>query len=164
MDLISFTVCMYAHGNHYGVTRRSQETPNFVMYLNKLIKLQSQGNLSGDITWTTFALGLDAGSLPHRDVHNRAGSKNVVIGVGKFKEGALWIQDPKGNDVCELPNGETIYVRNLNVKNKIVEFDPKKWHGSRGWTGRRFIISAYTSRGFDEASDKDLKTAGLSIA
>ena len=68
---------LYAHGKQYGVTTKSQQLPTFVRYVNELLRFQGLGTIQDQATWTTFALGLDAGALPHRDVHNRQGSKKL---------------------------------------------------------------------------------------
>ena len=131
-----------------------------VQYLNQLLKFQSRGQFDHEPTWTTFAIGLNAGSLPHRDLHNRAGSRNYVLGVGKFKKGEVWVQDVQ-KQPCgmskRLPDGQVIAVKNVNIKYKMREIDPKLWHGSQPWTGCRYVLSAYTSRGFDEIESKQLK-------
>ncbi|CAE7762188.1 RE1, partial [Symbiodinium sp. CCMP2456] len=149
---------LYAYGNQYGLTNRSAEMPNFVVYINELLRFQSNGRFQEKPTWTTFALGLNAGSLPHRDVNNRTGSRNYVLGLGKYQNGEVWVQDESCAKTHKvLPGGEKIQVRNLNIKNKMCEFDPKKWHGSQSWTGCRYVISAYTSRGFDEVDEAEMK-------
>ena len=119
---------LYAHGNHYGVTRRSSETPTLVQYINQLLKFQSRGQFDHEPTWTTFAVGLNAGSLPHRDLHNRTGSRNYVLGVGKYKDGEVWLQDvhrQPGASSKRLPDGQVIAVKNVNIKYKMREIDPK---------------------------------------
>ena len=151
---------LYAHGNHYGVTRRSNETPTLVRYINQLLKFQIRGRFDQEPTWTTFAVGLNAGSLPHRDLHNRTGSRNYVLGVGKYKDGEVWVQDvhrQPGASSKRLPDGQVVAVKHVDIKYKMREIDPKLWHGSQSWTGCRYVLSAYTSRGFDEIESKQLK-------
>ena len=152
---------LYAHGIHYGVTRRSQETPILVQYINQLLRFQSQGQFDHEPTWTTFAVGLNAGSLPHRDLHNRTGSRNYVLGLGKYKKGEVWVQDVHklpGSSRKKLPDGQTIAVKHVDIKYKLREIDPKLWPGSQPWTGCRYVLSAYSSRGFDVIEPMHLKT------
>lgn len=38
-----------------------------------------------------------------------------------------------------------------------MEFDPRTWHASCKWTGQRIVISAFTSRAVDFATDGTLR-------
>ncbi|OLQ14984.1 hypothetical protein AK812_SmicGene847 [Symbiodinium microadriaticum] len=148
------TFGLYTYGNQVGLTNRSRELPNFVSYINERLKFQGQGRLPEDASWTTFALGIDAGANPHRDVNNRSGSRNYLLGFGKYQHGEVWKQlDFEPNTKVHwkvLPNGERVPVSKMSIKNRMCELNPKMWHGSEDWTGTRYLLSAFTSRGFDD--------------
>ena len=143
------TFGLYTYGSQFGLTNRSRELPGFVSYINELLKFQGQGRIPEDASWTTFALGLDAGANPHRDVNNRSGSQNYLLGFGKYRHGEVWKQLDFGSSTKVqwkvMPNGEKVPVSKMNVKNKVCELNPKMWHGSEEWTGTRYLLSAFTS-------------------
>ena len=148
---------LYSHGNAYGVTNRSRELPQVVRYLNSFMKYQCDCQGFKDATWTSIGVGVNAGSDPHRDVHNQAGAPSYITGAGRFRGGGLWIaEDSKTSggkaQTRSLPDGSSRQGSMLPLQYKVQAFSPKDWHASCSWTGTRFILTAYTSRGVDQAS------------
>ena len=148
---------LFAHGNHYGVTQLVKKMPTFTKYLNEVMKYQCKCQGIKNPSWTTIAVGLNAGSRPHRDVHNKGNTNNYILGLGKFRGGGLWTEgvarEPQGQ-VCwkVMPNGHELQGQINDIHYKLCEFDPKKWHASCDWEGTRLVVSAFTSRGIDQAS------------
>ena len=151
---------LYAHGNHYGVTKLAKELPRFTEYINQVIKYQCKCCGLENPTWTTVAIGLNAGSLPHKDNHNRHNTKNYIFSVGRHKGGGLWTEmastTTSKTTWLEVAEGKTVAGQVHDIHYKVKDFDPKKWHASMPWDGLRTVISAFTSRGVDCASEKDL--------
>ena len=146
---------LYSHGNAYGVTNRSRELPQVVRYLNSFMRYQCECQGFKGAMWTSIGVGVNAGSDPHRDVHNKAGTPSYITGAGRFRGGGLWTaEDPKTSGgktrTRLLPDGGSRQGSVLPLQCKVQAFSPKDWHASCSWTGARFILTAYTSRGIDQ--------------
>ena len=153
---------LYSHGSSYGLTSRSRDLPQVVRYLNSLMKYQCECQGIKGATWTSIGLGVNAGSDPHRDVRNKAGTRSYILGAGRFRGGELWTaEDPTSNGGRArdrvLPDGKSCRGSVLPIQYQVQEFSPKDWHASCSWTGTRFILTAYTSRGVDQVGTDVLK-------
>ena len=85
---------LYAHGVKYGATNSSRQLANFTRYLNELVCYQAKCQGLKHATWSSIALGVSAGSRPHKDHHNKVHSKNYYIfGVGSYTGGELWFEN-----------------------------------------------------------------------
>ena len=56
-----------------------------------------------------------------------------------------------------LPSGDSCQGSILPLQYQVQKFSPKEWHASCSWTGARFILTAYTSRGVDQVGGDVLK-------
>ena len=155
---------LYAHGAKCGTTNSSQKLANFTRYLNELVSYQAECQGLGHATWSSIALGLNAGSRPHKDHHNKVNSRNYIFGVGNYSGGELWVEgeEPSPSSSARRswkwsPQGTKVAGRSYNIKYKMMEFDPRTWHASCKWTGQRIVISAFTSRAVDFATDGTLR-------
>ena len=155
-----FGLC--SHGDFYGVTKRSRDLPQVVRYLNSLMKYQCECQRIFDATWTSIGLRVNAGSDLHRDVHNKAGTLSYITGAGRFRGGGLWTAENPATSGGKaqkrvLPSGESCQGSILPLQYQVQKFSPKEWHASCSWTGARFILTAYTSRGVDQVGGDVLK-------
>ena len=147
-----FSLGLFAHGNHYGVTRLCEKLPTFTKYVNQVMQYQCKCQGWTDAKWTTIAIGQNAGSSMHRDNHNQANTLNYIFSLGRHRGGELWTQGDVGSPTTsrtqwkELPNGDRVHGCLHDIHYKLTRFNPKKWHSSAEWTGQRFVISAFTSR------------------
>ena len=155
---------LYAHGAKCGTTNSSRKLANFTRYLNELVSYQAECRGLGHATWSSIALGLNAGSRPHKDHHNKVDSRNYIFGVGSYSGGELWVESDESlstsSAICSWkwsPQGMKVAGRNYDIKYKMIEFDPRKWRASCKWTGQRIVVSAFTSRGVDFATDRTLR-------
>ncbi|CAE7670010.1 GIP [Symbiodinium sp. CCMP2456] len=152
---------LYAHGNSHGVTNLAKKLPKFTEYVNRVLKYQCKCAGISRPTWTSVAIGLNAGSLPHKDNHNKRLSKNYIFSVGRHQGGGLWTQTSSTTTNKStwrtMPNGSTMAGEVHDTHYKATEFDPRAWHASMPWTGTRFVISAFTSRAVDMVGNRDLK-------
>ena len=101
----------------------------------------------------------------HRDNHNDDQYSNVLVGLGKYTQGGLWIQS-SGNEKAagrpqevqkELPNGEVVSGSVRETRHRVVTFNPKLWHETQPWKGNRMIVTAFTTRGVTYLSEHDRK-------
>ncbi|OLP86861.1 Copia protein [Symbiodinium microadriaticum] len=160
-----FSLGLFAHGNHYGVTRLCDRLPTFTVYVNEVMRYQCRCQGWTDASWTTVAIGQNAGSTLHRDNHNQSHTVNYIFSLGRHRGGELWTEAEL--DQCsardkirwkELPNGKRVPGRLHDIHYKPTRFNPKGWHASSEWTGQRFVISAFTSRAVEHVGESVLRT------
>ncbi|CAE7437016.1 RE1 [Symbiodinium sp. CCMP2592] len=155
---------LYAHGNHYGVTKWAKELPRFTEYVNQVIKYQCRCQGWQAPTWTTFAIGQNAGSALHKDNHNCPHTKNYIFALGKHQGGGLWTETSEpanlqGRSKVEwkmLPNGKRVPGVVHDIHYKLHAFDPQRWHQTSVWKGTRYVVSAFTSRAADLIDNHEL--------
>ena len=161
------TFGLYAYGNQYGVTKCTMRFPQVCRYLLKYMQHWSKEPLQ----CTSFVIN-DNGTLKlHRDNHNKAGSWNHLIGVSSYQKGGIWLEGPPRNShqltrAKELPNGRSVVGHVEETRHRMVRFDARKWHETEAWHGNRVVISAFTSRGWDEVPSevqKLLQTYGFPV-
>ena len=153
----SFLLGAYSHGAFCGVSKLSQRLRELVKYLNGMFKHHLPGQ-----TWSSFMVTFNNKCLPHRDYHNLKNTKNILLCLGNFQQGGLWLQGqpPDGLQAvkrrCSPHHFETGYVK--DTRYQFVIFDPMTRHATQSWTGFRIGISAYTTRLAPHlaASDKKL--------
>ena len=81
---------VYAHGNHYGVTKWSRRLPQSSSYLWNYLKKWSPEAVHG----STLAINKNCKHGMHRDMNNLPGTQNYVIGVSSYKQGEVWLEGP----------------------------------------------------------------------
>ena len=161
------TLGMYACGNHYGVTKRTLQMPWVTKYLNSFLQQKCPQVQS----WSSLVISRNLHVPLHRDLHNLPGSKNVVVGLGTFTKGEIWIEggqpeQPETTLAQVRHDGVAVPGHKWKIRRRPVVFDPKAWHGSCAWEGERMILAAYSSRGLKQASSQDehvLVTSGFPI-
>ena len=159
---------LYSHGRSYGVTNKTELFPCVTAYVNQWLRR----NLPRGAQWTSFALSTNNRMPVHRDNHNDPSSINYVLGVGSYKGGELWVETPPGYtgpDACaqESINGRVLQGRKLPTLGQCVSFSPKAWHGTCEWTGDRYTVTAYVSRGGKIVEDdirSELRFRGFGIS
>ena len=148
----------YAFGNHYGVTRKTQQFPHLCRYLNAYME-----NWNGPFCRTSVCISLNNQVPLHKDNNNDNQYDNVLIGLGSFQKGGLWIQDSEGSSEGssskrQLPNGSWINGKICDIRHKVTRFSPKLWHGSQEWIGNRITVTAFVSRGVYHLSSEEYRS------
>ena len=93
---IYVTLGVCAYGNHYGITKKTRAWENLCRYVNAYVE-----NWSGP---------------GHKTVNNDERFENILIGLGDFRKGGLWLEDlgfiSSGNkgekQERQLPNGKWV--------------------------------------------------------
>ena len=161
-----FAFGAYSYGSQYGVTGRTQKFPRSIMYINKFIRTLCQKPRR----WTSVVLNYNHKMPLHKDVNNEARQPNLVVGLGDYEQGGLWVQETgqakemglqngQQSVLCArtTPTGEQVWGRVYETRKTLVELPPKAWHGTEPWTGWRVTISAYTNRGFCHLTQNELQ-------
>ncbi|CAE7224831.1 RE1 [Symbiodinium sp. KB8] len=79
----------YSYGANHGVCTSTKQFPKFLKYLNMFLTRQTKTPRK----WTSLVVNINNRMPTHRDVHNQANQPNVVIGLGKYEQGGLWVQE-----------------------------------------------------------------------
>ena len=143
----------YSYGANHGVCKSTKQFPKFLKYLNMFLTRQTKTPRK----WTSLVVNINNRMPMHRDVHNQVNQPNVVIGLGKYEQGGLWVQETvqakemgitgvsQGPlEARTTPHGEVIWGRSHETRGQVVEFPPKAWHETEEWSGERIVLSAYT--------------------
>ena len=142
-----YTFGAYAHGNFAGVTNATNRHQELVRYINFFIQTREKS-----LRWSSLAINNNNPLTTHKDVHNLKGELNVLICVGSYVGGGLWLEMVSGNrdtgTSLRKVGSRMLPGRIHDCHDKIMVFDPGLYHGPEPWRGDRWSINAYTSRGF----------------
>ncbi|CAE7799282.1 GIP [Symbiodinium sp. CCMP2456] len=152
----SFNVALgaYSHGAFGGICKYTNKHLELVCYINAFIRHHQPLH-----QWSSLMVSKNSRTLPHRDHHNLDGSWNMLIGVGDYRGGGLWVGDesPDGGIArrVRLPSGKYQPGHVRDTREKFVYFRPQIEHAPERWTGTRITISAYTTRMLPHLSSQD---------
>ena len=151
----SFSFGAYAHGAFSGIIKATWQHPELVRYVNAFVAERDSNN-----RWSSLSINNNNPVRIHEDCHNLKGSMNLIICVGKYKGGSLWVEtasDFQGGIKHYRQVGENKLAGHLhNCKETLLCFSPDLHHGPEPWTGDRWSINAYTSRGITSLSQSEL--------
>ncbi|CAE7848261.1 GIP, partial [Symbiodinium necroappetens] len=143
---------MYTHGNMKGLSKQSGEMPWVVKYMNSFMKAQGYGQ------WSSFVLFKNAATSVHADSHNLAGTTIKTVSFGPFTGGELWMSDFDRDP--DIPGtvwrkdaaGNEIPGYLVDTRHQVYAFDGKAKHATQPWSGERWALSLYTTRGYQEST------------
>ena len=138
---------LYVRGKQKGLTRRTEEQPELVKYVNNFIK----SKVPGDFGWTSFVISYDNEVPVHKDVNNVG--LNAVVGLGDYINGGLWTANPDGDEVRTDSSGRRLRGHVLPTKDQVVIFDPRVPHSVEPWAGQRITIGAHSVRSIFECRE-----------
>ena len=138
----------FVHGGVSGLHRCTTSHPWTAVLCASLIKA-----VDPDLQFSTVALARNTVSTLHSDIHNAAGSSNLVVSLctRTCEGGSLWIRDPKG-DVSHPGVG---VGRVLELSAAGIRFNPHTPHFTYPFVGTRLVAVAYHVRNIDRLSDFD---------
>ena len=146
----------YAYGNHYGVTNKTRQFPQVTRYLRAYL----EHHFGSQLRCNALMLSCNAKHPVHRDVHNDSMYPNVVIGLGSYKKGRIWVaqeatEQSQKPDYKVLPSGRRMAGHYHDIHHKALSFIPKQWHGPEAWTGNRWVLSGFCCRGSEHLGSED---------
>ena len=146
----------WAHGNKAGVTNNLGHFPQFFKYLN------AWGLHHGVHDWTSVMLTKNVAHLVHADNHNLPGYPNQTTSYGRFVGGELWVAL---EDYDESFDYTAVWKKDRNNKDragelvdtqeKIIEFNPKRLHATQAWSGTRWCLTFFASRGVTKLARRE---------
>jgi len=108
--------------------------------------------------YTTIQLNRNYSAKMHVDGNNHGWS--MIIGLGDYEGGDLWIYDPEGAEKMqvkdplrgypELKPGTWIPGKRVNIKNKFVKFDGNQPHAALPFDGTRMSLVFFTRKKWTE--------------
>ncbi|CAE7367423.1 GIP, partial [Symbiodinium microadriaticum] len=146
----------WAHGNKAGVTNNLGHFPQLFKYLN------AWGLHHGVHDWTSVMLTKNVAHLVHADNHNLPGYPNQTTSYGRFVGGELWVAL---EDYDESLDYTAVWKKDRNNKDragelvdtqeKIIEFNPKRLHATQAWSGTRWCLTFFASRGVTKLARRE---------
>ncbi|CAE7520995.1 RE1 [Symbiodinium sp. CCMP2456] len=145
---LQWLVGQYTYGSLCGVVRDTDLYPVATVYLVQAFK-----KLTGHDDFTSLSITEDVGMTCHRDVHNHGQRNNVLLPVLQCDSGGgVWIESqPRDYDYAdewkELPRGGWRRGRVHELQRGVpIEINPKMYHSTEPWTGKRLVVTTYTPR------------------
>ena len=159
-DVKSFLGGMWTHGGLHGMSQQSRRFPWTVKYVNKAMReLCKDAWDDSPALWTSVLITQNVRTRIHKDVHNLYGSKVLTYSLGDFTGGSLWLEDPgvPGGQRAELydETGHSYVGVSIDTKEKPFVFDPKRRHATEPWSGNRWCISCFSTRGIAHADQEE---------
>ncbi|CAE7249757.1 RE1, partial [Symbiodinium natans] len=164
---LSWLTGVFVHGGVAGIrntTKRMKWTTKYLVKATKEITGQREFTALGLIRNTSFGC--------HRDVHNEADSRNVLLPLLVPENGGgLWIEDedvPEEGAVFRTPPGAKSpkrgKVQELE-RGKPIVFSGRKWHEVQEWEGDRVVLIAFTPRAtkLHEEDRRRIKELGFTL-
>ena len=94
--------------------------------------------------FTSFTVLDNVRSSVHKDSGNPASSVNLVVALSDFKDGQIWLEDPKGAVFREIES-HVLPGRFLPVADGPQYLPAQShWHATEPWVGRRLVVIAYS--------------------
>jgi hypothetical protein len=128
-----------------------------------------------DFLFTSIQVNKNYASRPHVDKNNLG--QSLILGLGDYTDGQLWVHDDKGDVPLELKedifsayryrSGKSYSGTVLDCRNEIIEFDGTKLHYTLPFTGDRYTLVFFTSDMFMRASEETraaLNEAGFNFS
>ena len=137
----------FAHGGFAGVTKATVRHQELVRYLNFFLTSREK-----QLRWSSLSINNNNSMAVHRDVNNLKGTANIIICVGKYRGGGLWLE--LTDEVTESRvqyrkvGDQRLPGTVCDCYDELVVFDPCQLHGPEPWRGDRWSITGFTSRGF----------------
>ena len=154
-----FVFGLYSYGAEVGITRRTEDHHELVLYLNSFMTFHG-----GSGAWSSIAVNDNVRAKPHRDHNNAEHSSNQIIGIGNYKGGELWFEIRR-EEVDRLKNvewmisdsGDRIPGKPHNCRHRLMRFSPELLHCTLPWQGNRVCITSYLNKGISVLSASERK-------
>ena len=146
----------YQHGGFVGLTKATEHFEYLTKYLVGFLKHHAG---AGD-PFTSVVVARNLGTKLHKDKYNIHGRRNITISFGSFSGGGVWIEGEHGDhprQEQQLPNGDVACGTVLPSKDAILKFDPRRWHSSMPWTGKKWTVIGYCNRGINRMEPRDVQ-------
>ena len=148
-----WTTGLYVHGPHCGLRTATTAFPYATALVRRCVREAAEG-----FPFTSVALLEQVESSPHTDLNNHPGWPNLVLPLGPFTGGEVWVEDGVG-PVAQVFGGKTRYGRLIDVARGPALFSGQRAHCTMPWEGTRRIAVAFSIRDLQRLSPKDRRRA-----
>ena len=140
----------YCKGGKEGLWEATKQFPKASEALARFVRQASPA-----FKFSAIMMFRDIKTPMHRDSRN-APLPNLVIPIGDFEGGEIWVEDLLGN-FAEVTAAEgNCLGRDLKVAEGPVIFEAfRTFHFTRSWTGDRLILVAYVTEGHEHLPKDD---------
>ena len=155
----SFSTGFFRLGGVLGLRTATHQFPSVTQALNQFARERVPG-----FGYTTLSIFRNVLTSCHKDFHN-AHLDNVVISLGGFSGGGVWVQDPSGSVPC--PSDSSLLGKVLTFRNGVVRFRAKDTnHATMPWRGDRVVMVLFSTKHPNAISDehcRELRESGFPI-
>ena len=120
-------------------------------------------------TWTSIAVLFNPRMGLHRDIQNMPGHSNHALALGDYTGGRVWIEDDEGDSTAWLADkkgGRELRGRWLDMHDKPVSFDARRYHMVEPHEGSMWALAAYVPQAYARATEQHrqaLREAGFPL-
>ena len=136
----------YSQGGSRGVTSLTKRQPRLTQLLTKLAR-----DYFPEFPFNAITINSGYSAKPHVDRRNEGPS--MIVALGDFRGGRLWIRDDKGTapmEVSERFAGHAAGQYNgtyHNIHNNLIQFSGKTLHAAENFTGERYSVIWFNTPG-----------------
>ena len=120
-------------------------------------------------TWTSIAVLFNPRMGLHRDIQNMPGHWNHALALWEYTGGRVWIEDEEGDTTAWLEDkkgGRELRGRWLDMHDKPVSFDARRYHKVEPHEGSMWALAAYVPQAYARATEQHrqaLREAGVKL-
>ena len=137
-----------SQGAKRGVTALTKKLPECTMALTKLAK-----DFFPDFKYNAITVNSGYSARPHVDKRNEGPS--MILALGDFRGGRLWIQNANGSVSKEIEQAVPRHPAGTykgsyhDIHNRLVQFDGRTLHAAEDHLGERYSIIGFNTPGVD---------------
>ena len=155
----------YSQGARKGITAATRQWPRLTSVLTGLAR-----SYFPDFEFNAITVNSGYASKPHVDRRNVGPS--LILALGNFSGGRLWVADPKGKSQILLSESIPRYSCGYhcgtyhNIQNQFLHFSGKALHCVEAFKGERFSVIWFNTPGvgrWDNRIKGDLQNLGFNI-
>ena len=157
------TLGLFGHGGVVGVSNATGLREACIA-VNRFLRTRFP-----DGTWSSIAVLFNPRMGLHRDIQNMPGHSNHALALGEYTGGRVWIEDDEGDSPAWLEDkkgGRELRGRWLDMHDKPVSFDARRYHKVEPHEGSMWALAAYVPQAYARATEQHrqaLREAGFPL-
>ncbi|OLP80782.1 hypothetical protein AK812_SmicGene38759 [Symbiodinium microadriaticum] len=145
------TLGLFGHGGVVGVSNATGLREACIA-VNRFLRTRFP-----DGTWSSIAVLFNPRMGLHRDIQNMPGHSNHALALGEYTGGRVWIEDDEGDSPAWLEDkkgGRELRGRWLDMHDKPVSFDARRYHKVEPHEGSMWALAAYVPQAYARATEQ----------
>ena len=157
------TLGLFGHGGVVGVSNATGLREACIA-VNRFLRSRFPNG-----TWSSIAVLYNPHMGLHRDIQNMPGHSNHALALGEYTGGRVWIEDDEGDSAAWLEDkkgGRELRGRWLDMHDKPVSFDARRYHKVEPHEGSMWALAAYVPQAYARATEQHrqaLREAGFPL-